>query len=101
MSKTNPIRDSKWLKQVSDMACVATGADHQPCDPAHIRAGGSAGMGIKPSDDLVLPLSHEAHMRQHQIGEKAFWFEVLSKDRAFMMECVKAYARQLYRAHRL
>lgn len=82
------------------MPCVATGQSHDPCDPAHIRAGLSGGVGMKPSDDLVLPLSHAAHMEQHHIGERPFWLKVMQRDSHFMMECVKAYARQLYRENR-
>lgn len=35
--------------------------------------GTDAGMGLKSSDKFALPLCHRCHMKQHQIGEPAFW----------------------------
>lgn len=79
------------------MPCVLTG-HVPPSDPAHIRYG-CLSTGRKPDDDLVLPLAHELHQEQHNIGEVKFWLEQLMKDHHFAMECVKAYARELYRKH--
>lgn len=92
--KNPPLRDPKWLKQVSEMPCILTGRV-PPSDPAHVsylRLSQS-----KAPDDCVLPLCHDLHAEQHNIGEKAFWRHQMNHDDHFMMECVKAFARQLYR----
>jgi len=89
------IRNPKYLQKVREMACVVTNRPG-PSDPAHIRHGLGGGMGMKPGDNLVLPLSHEMHRDQHQIGERRFWLKAMQMNGDFMMECVKAYARQLY-----
>jgi hypothetical protein len=95
LQKNPPVRDPKHLAKVREMSCVVCGAT--PCDPAHIRHGLGGGMGMKPGDDLVLPLCHAHHMEQHRIGELRFWDMALSKDDRLMMNCVKALAKYLYR----
>lgn len=90
------IENPAWLKKVRDMPCVLTGNPDNN-DPAHIRFGHEGGMGLKPGDDLVLPLRHDLHGTQHQVGEVAFWRAYITSNDRFMMECIKAYARQLYR----
>ncbi|MGR7993890.1 hypothetical protein [Xanthobacter sp. ZOL 2024] len=50
-------------------------------EAAHLRfsedAFGKVGPGqAKPSDEWVLPLTHEEHMRQHDMGEREFWAEL-------------------------
>lgn len=79
------------------MPCVVT--HRSPCDPSHIRYGLEGGTGLKPSDDLVVPLSPELHRRSHRIGEVIFWQNVMRENPTFMMICLKAFARQLYRDH--
>lgn len=94
--KTPVIRNPKWLKRVSDMDCVLSNTPG-PNDPAHIRYGLEGGMGMKPGDDLVLPLTHTLHQVQHNIGEVKFWVRYLPQNPDLLMKCVKAYARELYR----
>lgn len=93
--KHPPVRDRAYLDSVREMDCVICGAS--PCDPAHIRHGLGGGMGMKPGDDLVLPLCHQHHRQQHEIGELNFWARI---DETFRMKCIKAYAKQLYREAR-
>jgi hypothetical protein len=38
----------------------------------HIRTFNNSGMGIKPSDDYLIPLNPKLHMELHQIGQKQF-----------------------------
>lgn len=87
-----------WLIRIRDLPCVLT---HNPegNDPAHIRYGLSGGMARKPDDDLALPLRHDLHDAQHNHrgGEVGFWIEHISMNPEFLMECLKAYARQLYK----
>lgn len=97
--KEERLRDPAWLKRVRDLPCVVTRTAGGN-DPAHLRYGLSGGIALKPSDDLVLPLRHDMHMEQHRIGEVAFWQDIMATDSHFMMECIKAYARQLYRENK-
>ncbi len=96
--KKERIRDPKWLKKVKMMRCCITGAspDAVPIDPSHIRYGQGGGMGLKPPDNLVIPLAHGLHVLSHSIGEIAFFKQYIIRNEHFMMDCVKAYARQLY-----
>lgn len=61
--KENRLRDPKWLIAVRSIPCVVTG-NPDGNDPAHIRYGCLSG-GMKPADDLVLPLRHDIHVDQH------------------------------------
>lgn len=45
----------------------------EPTVAAHVRMGGSGGVGLKPSDYRTVPLTDSEHRQQHQVGEKAFW----------------------------
>lgn len=38
-----------------------------------MRAGTDGGLGVKPSDRFTVPLCHDHHRVQHNIGEMAFW----------------------------
>lgn len=92
------LRDRKWLDAVRDMDCLI--CDNTPCDPAHIRTGGGGGMGLKPPDDMVVPLCHEHHHEQHQIGERRFWSTYMGQDPDLALRVLRGYARQLYNTPR-
>ncbi len=92
------LRDPEWLKIVREMPCVITAA--MPSDPSHIRHGLEGGTGLKPPDDLVLPLCHALHEKSHRLGEVVFWTRIMNENPRFMMDCLKSHARQLYRNHR-
>lgn len=96
MQKDKTLRDPAWLKAVREMPCVLTGKPG-PNDPAHIRYGHGGGMGMKPPDSRVLPLSHDLHLQQHSIGEKRFWLMHIMDNPDFMMACIVAYAEKLHR----
>ena len=71
--KTPILRDKKYtdsFKIPGKHRCLITGAEMP--DGAHIRHG-FYGMGIKPGDDLIIPLAHRLHAEQHQVGEERFW----------------------------
>lgn len=74
------------------MPCVLTGAT--VCDPAHIRSGWHV-MGVKPPDDLVLPLRSILHREQHVVGETSFWVAHITPH--LLMIALKALARERYR----
>ena len=71
MWKTKLIRDRKYLDSYRAAACYACGAHDGTVVGAHIRAG-FFGLGVKPGDDMTLPLCAECHARQGA-GEAAFW----------------------------
>ena len=96
MQKNKPLRDPAWLETVRDMPCVLTGKPG-PNDPAHLRYGHGGGMGVKPPDNRVLPLSRELHAQQHRVGEVRFWRYHVMINPDFMMSCVVALAEKLYR----
>lgn len=84
----------KWVRQ---QPCIITGRTGEDIDPAHIRHGLGGGMGLKPSDDLVLPVVHAMHAKQHSLGEETFWFRAVVEDRDLLMRAIKALAREQYR----
>lgn len=86
--KNKPIRDKKHLAWIRNLPCVIT--NKSPCDPAHIRISGNGGMGVKPDDSRVVPLTHGLHNEQHRVGEVTFWYEYGGHERAAVL------ARQLY-----
>lgn len=97
---SDPIRDPRWLKRIRDMRCDVTNLeanDYLSIVPAHVRTGGFGGTGLKPSDDLVIPLRADFHQRQHQIGETTFWQEMMMEYPEFMFKCLRARALLLYR----
>ena len=94
--KQKRLEDPAYLKAIREKDCVISGMPG-PSDPAHIRYGLAGGMGRKPDDNLVVPLSHKLHQIQHNIGEVSFWCKYLPQNPHFLMECVKAYAREQYR----
>lgn len=89
------IRDRKYLDWVREQPCIVTGAS--PCDPAHIRWGLGGGMGLKPDDSRVLPLVHQLHQEQHQIGEVRFWLKQANEHPEFLMESLIKAAELDYR----
>tara|TARA_R100001244_G_scaffold106318_1_gene78881 strand:+ start:4005 stop:4298 length:294 start_codon:yes stop_codon:yes gene_type:complete len=89
------IRNRKYLDWVRERPCIVTGSS--PCDPAHIRFGGGGGMGLKPDDNRVLPLVHQLHQEQHQIGEVRFWLEQANEHPEFLMESLLKAAQLDYR----
>ena len=72
------IRDAAHLRRLRLLPCCRC-ANDQGSDAAHIRFSSAAhghknpGVGQKPGDDHALPLCRQCHMRQHEIGEAAFW----------------------------
>lgn len=66
-------RDPKYIKSFAkegEHTCLLTNAPYP--DGAHIRHG-FLGAGMKPDDNLVIPLRHDLHQIQHNIGEVRFW----------------------------
>lgn len=72
--------DAAHLALVRRLPCLITG-EVGTVEAAHIRMSSSAlgkrnaGIGAKPSDEWVLPLSAEMHRQQHAAGSEAWWWE--------------------------
>lgn len=71
-------RDEAHLALVRQLPCISTGRMDR-VEAAHLRFSehefGKVGPGhsAKPSDEWVLPLTHDEHMRQHDMREEDFW----------------------------
>lgn len=63
-----------WLRTLPSVV-----PGHGDVEAAHIRyadmryAKPATGMGEKPSDRWCVPLAHDVHMAQHQVGERNWW----------------------------
>ena len=88
------IRDRKYLDSLRSQPCILTGRrgdDYESVDPMHI---GTAGKGLKSSDDEALPVTHSMHVLAHQKGEVS-----MLRQHApdwLIREAFRAYARELY-----
>jgi len=71
--KNKPIRDKDHLAFVRKLPCCVTLRNSEPCEAAHVRFHGNGGMGMKPGDNFVVPLSSEQHRKQHAISESVYW----------------------------
>jgi hypothetical protein len=88
------IRDRKYLDSLHQQSCVITGRygdDNETIDAMHI---GTAGKGIKSSDDQALPVTHSMHVLAHQKGEVSMLRQYAPD--WLIREAFRAYARQLY-----
>ena len=70
------IRSKKHLKFINSLPCCNC-SKPSPSEAAHIRAQSDGGTGMKPSDNRTVPLCHECHREQHNVGEYWFWKERL------------------------
>src|SRR5215468_7084923 len=71
-SKHDLRRRVQHLAFVRQLPCVACGGA-APSEAAHVRTGTDGGVGVKPGDRYAVPLCASCHVRQHRIGELAFW----------------------------
>ncbi len=55
------LRDDNWRNAMSGAECLACGIRDGTVVGAHIRPGQTGGTGLKPGDDLMLPLCHACH----------------------------------------
>ena len=75
--KKKCVKDKRHLKVIARLPSVISGKE--PCDSCHIRFADDrydkrpTGMGEKPSDCWVLPLTRDEHIDQHSQGERDFW----------------------------
>lgn len=69
------VKDKKYLDWIRKQPCVVTGMDFTQTDIVahHIRMGGNAGVGQKPSDYRTIPLTALEHARLHQGVEREYY----------------------------
>ena len=52
--------------------CAVPGCEALEIEFAHIRSAATAGTGLKPHDRYGVPLCHNHHAEQHQVGKGTF-----------------------------
>ena len=92
--KTRPPPDKKRLQRIREMPCLLCNAP-PPSQAAHLRIGHVAGTGIKPPDDLVVPLCDRHHKEETLTGPPLFWRSRLSADPILTARAMHALARSL------
>lgn len=92
--KVQPIEDRKWLDFVRTQSCIVTG--RMETEPAHLRLLGAGGTGMKPGDNLVLPLNWELHRYQSQVGEPRSWLEWAQEYPEFYFRLLQNEAKRRY-----
>lgn len=91
------IRDRKYLDYLRTQPCIITGlrgTEDDPVEAAHI---GTAGKGLKSSDNEALPLCHSIHAECHQKGEMSTLRRLVPD--WLLREALRAYAREMYREY--
>lgn len=77
VTKSERQKHDGHLRFIRKLPCLVTGV--YGVEAAHIRYGDmqyykpDPGMGEKPSDMWVVPLSPEEHRRQHAMNEREYW----------------------------
>ena len=88
IAKQNITRDRNHINFVKTLPCLVCG--QTPCDAHHIRRGSNSGVGIKPGDNLTIPLCHAHHMEVHNVGELTCLYKIGGWEKC------KVLAKQLY-----
>ena len=66
-------RNPEHLVWIRSLPCAIRGCTSRTgSQAAHVRMNTGGGMGMKPPDRRTVPLCHEHHHEQHQIGRAAF-----------------------------
>lgn len=89
------IRDRKYLIWLRSQRCLLTGLygnDHESVVPMHV---GTAGRGLKSSDDEAIPVLNRLHMEGHQHGEISMLRKHAPDD--VLRAAFRALARERYR----
>lgn len=96
--KTAILRNTAWMKKQHDLPCEVCGREGTTVG-AHQRLGGEGGMGMKPSDDLTIPLCQVHHDAEHR-GWRTFWIDrVLTTYPHVLKNLLLARAREIYREY--
>ena len=68
-------RDKAHLRFVGSQPCLVCG--RQPSDPHHLQFAQPRALGLKTSDEFVVPLCRSHHRQLHQAGNEVAWWEDL------------------------
>ena len=68
-------RDKAHLRFVVSQPCLVCG--RQPSDPHHLQFAQPRALGLKASDEFVVPLCRSHHRQLHQAGDEVAWWEDL------------------------
>ena len=79
-------KNDEYLDFIRSMPCCVTGVMGSVV-AHHVRSLGSAGIGVKPTDYLAVPLVAEIHMKLHNVGEAEFW-EDICDPRDIIIACI-------------
>ncbi len=80
--KPKRLRDKQYTKSFKGQSCWACGAKDGTIVGAHIRTGHEGGTGLKPDDDLTIPLCFGCHLAQENTPGSAWWVEKVLKSMA-------------------
>lgn len=97
LPKLDPIRDEEYRIWLRSQPCLFTGWTATEYDAVEAMHIGTLGRGIKSSDDECIPARHSIHARAHREGEVSVMRKHLPD--TILRECVRAYARELYRQY--
>lgn len=86
--------DKKRLARIREMPCLLCGKA-PPSDPAHLRIGHVGGTGLKPPDELTVPLCRRCHDEETRSGPPLFWRLRLYNDPILAARAMHALARSL------
>lgn len=76
-ARGNPVKE-RFIRSLPCLSCRRSGWPGNPIVVAHVRLGGTGGMGMVPIIEHVVPLCNDCHGTQHK-GERSFW-EALGMD---------------------
>lgn len=91
------IRDNKYLSYLRGQSCIICGRhadENMTVEPCHI---GTAGKGLKSSDNEAIPMCHAHHYQSHNgDGEMSFFRRWIPN--TLLREALRAWAREQYDA---
>jgi hypothetical protein len=73
IGKPKRIRDKEHLRFVGSQPCLLCG--RQPADAHHVRFAQPQALGLKVSDEFVVPLCRAHHREAHQTGNERSWWQ--------------------------
>lgn len=94
--KRSRIKDLKYLRFVSSLPCIISGVWSEDVCGHHLLRGVDRGMGMKASDDVVLPMNYRYHMSLHASGDET-WF--LAKHGVMDAPSIARYLYELYQSN--
>ena len=72
------VRDKEHLRHVAEQPCLVCG--RQPSQAHHLRHAQPRALGLKPSDEWVVPLCATHHRALHDFGDERRWWKAKGID---------------------